>query len=133
MSNIFLGVILNSIAFLTLLKRPNRNGRTKRRTSELYLLHICFNDLLFSIGLIPQVLNDAICKYYYPNQSLSVVNRVSAVEQNFKIEHFQKLHFTLNLTLMTKMNFIFQNIFKYAEFKPIIILKIDILNHHIFC
>ena len=27
----------------------------KRRTSELYLIHISFNDLLFSIGLLPQV------------------------------------------------------------------------------
>jgi len=53
------GIILNSISLATLsqgnIKNQSRGTPPKRRTSELYLIHISFNDLLFSIGLLPQV------------------------------------------------------------------------------
>ncbi|CAG5095303.1 Oidioi.mRNA.OKI2018_I69.XSR.g14125.t1.cds [Oikopleura dioica] len=46
-----LGCVLNTIAFTTLIRHP---ARVKRRTSEIYLIHISLNDWLFSLGLFPQ-------------------------------------------------------------------------------
>ena len=47
-----LGCVLNTVAFTTLVRHP---ARVKRRTSEIYLIHISLNDWLFSLGLFPQV------------------------------------------------------------------------------